>query len=106
MCNHFICKQKHFSLFPVCITSFPCLTILGLYSTIITNDNNFQTSLRLIREKAFSFICDDCLKINVLGFPSGLVVKDSALSLLWLGFDPWPRELPHAADVTKKKKKC
>ena len=23
-------------------------------------------------------------------FPGGLVVKDSALSLLWLGFDPWP----------------
>ena len=24
-------------------------------------------------------------------FPGGLVVKDSALSLLWLGFDLWPR---------------
>lgn len=23
-------------------------------------------------------------------FPAGLVVKDSALSLLWLRFDPWP----------------
>ena len=25
----------------------------------------------------------------VLGFPGGLAVKDSALSLLWLGFSPW-----------------
>ena len=24
-------------------------------------------------------------------FPSGLVVKDLALSLWWLGFDPWPK---------------
>ena len=24
-------------------------------------------------------------------FPAGLVVKDSALSLLWLRFDPWPK---------------
>ena len=23
-------------------------------------------------------------------FPGGLLVKDPALSLLWLGFDPWP----------------
>ena len=23
-------------------------------------------------------------------FPGGLMVKDSALSLLWLRFDPWP----------------
>ena len=23
-------------------------------------------------------------------FPGGLVVKDSTLSLLWLGFDTWP----------------
>ena len=24
-------------------------------------------------------------------FPGGLAVKDSVLSLLWVGFDPWPR---------------
>ena len=34
-------------------------------------------------------------------FPGGMVVKDSALSLLWLGFDPWtgnfcmPQPLPN-----------
>ena len=32
-------------------------------------------------------------------------VKDLALSLLWHGFNPWPRELPHAVGVAKKKKK-
>ena len=26
-----------------------------------------------------------------LEFPGGLMVKDSVLSLLWHGFDPWPR---------------
>ena len=37
-------------------------------------------------------------------------VKDSALSLqqlgplLWHGFDPWPREVSHAAGTAKKKK--
>ena len=25
-------------------------------------------------------------------FPGGLGVKDLVLSLLWLGFDPWPRK--------------
>ena len=37
-------------------------------------------------------------------FPGGLVVKDSALSLLWIGFNPWPRELPQAAGAPPKKK--
>ena len=27
---------------------------------------------------------------NILEIPGGLVVKDSGLSLLWHGFDPWP----------------
>lgn len=36
-------------------------------------------------------------------FPAGLV--DSELSLLWLRFDPWPRELLHDEGVAKKKKK-
>ena len=26
-------------------------------------------------------------------------------SLLWLGFDPWPQEIPHAKGAAKKKKK-
>ena len=29
------------------------------------------------------------LRGGVLEFPGDLVVKDPALSLLWLGFDPW-----------------
>ena len=30
------------------------------------------------------------IKTTMKEFPAGLVVKDSALSLLWLGFHPWP----------------
>ena len=30
-------------------------------------------------------------------------VMDLALPLLWLGFDPWPRELPHALGAAKTK---
>ena len=36
-------------------------------------------------------------------FLGGLAVKDSALSLLWLGLDPWPRELLHAMGSAKTK---
>ena len=32
-------------------------------------------------------------------------VKDPVLSLLWHRFGPWPRELLHAVDAAKKKKK-
>ena len=35
-------------------------------------------------------------------FPGGLVVKDLALSLLWLGFDAWPRNF-HMLQVRPKK---
>ena len=35
-------------------------------------------------------------------FPGGLVVKDSVLSLLWLGVLPG-LELPHAVGAAKKK---
>ena len=28
-------------------------------------------------------------------FPGSLVIKDSVLSLLWLGFDPWPMNFFH-----------
>ena len=30
------------------------------------------------------------IKKNEIGFTDGLALKDSALSLLWLRFDPWP----------------
>ena len=33
----------------------------------------------------------DSPKIPQEEFPGGLAVKDSMLSLLWLGFNPWPR---------------
>ena len=29
------------------------------------------------------------MKIRAKEFPDGLVVKESVLSWLWLGFDPW-----------------
>ena len=32
-------------------------------------------------------------------------VKDPVLSLLWLGFNPWPWKLPYALGMAKKKKK-
>ena len=38
-------------------------------------------------------------------FPSGLVAKDPALSLLWLEFDPWLTNLHAMGETTKKKKK-
>ena len=34
-----------------------------------------------------------------------LWVKDVALLQLWLGFNPWPRDLPYAVHVAVKKKK-
>ena len=39
---------------------------------------------------------------NIREFPSGLAVKDLALLLLWLGFNPWPRIL-HAMGMARKK---
>ena len=38
-------------------------------------------------------------------FPGGLVVKDLALSLLWLGFYPWPVNFYMSWVQPKKKKK-
>ena len=43
-------------------------------------------------------------KNTKLEFPGGLVVKESVLSLLWLGFDPWPRNF-HMVPAGSKKKK-
>lgn len=40
------------------------------------------------------------LKLYVLAFPGELAVKDLALILLWLRFNPWPRKL----HIPKKKK--
>ena len=44
---------------------------------------------------------------NFLASPSGLVVKDPELSLLWLRFKPWPRNfhMPQVGSKKKKKKK-
>ena len=38
-------------------------------------------------------------------FPGGLAVKDLALLLLWLGFNPWPRNICVSGALTKEKKK-
>ena len=38
-------------------------------------------------------------------FPGGLVVKDSVLSLLWLGLDPWPGNFCMLQVQLKKKNK-
>ena len=40
-----------------------------------------------------------------MGIPGGLVVKDLALSLLWIGFRSLAQEFPHALDIAEKKKK-
>ena len=37
-------------------------------------------------------------------FPGGLVVNDIVLSLLWHGFDPWPRNVHMPQGQPKKKK--
>ena len=42
---------------------------------------------------------------NIQEFPGGLVVKDLVLSLLWLGFHPWPRTSACLRHNQKKKKK-
>ena len=52
----------------------------------------------------FTFKINNCfIKRMKQEFPDGLVVKDSMLSLLWLGFDPWSEEFLHAVGVDKKK---
>ena len=38
-------------------------------------------------------------------FPGGLAVKDLALLLLWLRFNPWPRNICVSGALTKEKKK-
>ena len=45
------------------------------------------------------------LKEWMLEFPGGLVVKDLVLSVLWLGFDPWPGNFCTSRGWPKKKKK-
>ena len=42
---------------------------------------------------------------RTLEFPGHLVAKDPALSLLWLGFDPWSMGSSHDTGVAKGKKK-
>ena len=44
--------------------------------------------------------------IIIRGLPGGIVVKDSALSLLWFKFNPWPRNfcMLSAAKKTPKNK--
>lgn len=39
----------------------------------------------------------------LMGVPDGLTGKDPALSLLWYGFDPWPREFTYDKVWLKKK---
>ena len=43
------------------------------------------------------------LKVGTQGFPGGLAVKDSALPLLWLRFDPWCSN-SHMLQARQKKK--
>ena len=40
----------------------------------------------------FLFMSSCEQKLRVLELPSNLAIKDSALSLLWHKFDPWPRD--------------
>ena len=53
----------------------------------------------------------DTHKKYVVAYPGGLAVRDSALSLLWLGlllwlgFDLWPRKFLHATGTAQKKEK-
>lgn len=40
-----------------------------------------------------------------LELPGGLVVKELALSPLWLRLNPWPRNFLHAKGTDEKKKR-
>ena len=42
--------------------------------------------------EAFARVLGQTLALELFhrAFPCGLAIKDLALSLLWLGFDPWP----------------
>ena len=53
----------------------------------------FYFSLDLNLEQLHSLSCNISFFFLLTGnleFPGGLVVKDLALSLLWLSFNPWP----------------
>ena len=39
-----------------------------------------------------------------MGFPGGLAVKDSVLSMLWLWLDPWPERTSTCLGRGQKKK--
>ena len=41
-------------------------------------------------------------KTIVQEFPGSRADEDLVLSLLWFGFDPWPRELLHALGTTER----
>ena len=74
---------------------------------------NFQTSIccgysrkkreRRKRKGRQMDIPDLSLKRGVGSSLVAQQVKDLTLSLLWLGFDPWPRELPRAVGMAINK---
>jgi len=64
-----------------------------------------QGALRADNFLLFAEGCDS-VKIVRKELLCGLAVKDLALSLLWLGLDPWPWNLHMSRVLPKKKKKC
>ena len=50
------------------------------------------------------FCCEPqtALKNSLLEFPDGLAVKDPVLSLLWQGFNSWPRNVHLSRGMAKK----
>ena len=54
--------------------------------------------------KCVAVTCQIKALSELLEFPGGPAVKDSALSLLWLRFDPWPGNFRMLRERPKKKK--
>ena len=80
------------------IQSFLCISKPG--SVQGTRDANRRTPPRMRREGRsgtdwWTNICSE--------FPGGLVIKDPALSPLWLGFDPWPGNFHMPGTLSKTK---
>ena len=80
----------------VCTRLEPCLSspVLLCLSLVPTTGSSFswcQKGLELLFHLAYSWKTLAANFKQEREFPGGWAVKDLALSLLWPGFDPWPR---------------
>ena len=86
-------------------TVYYCAKISWGVGVVIRKKDVLKASWGMVKLKK---VWKKCLKEKSLGFPGGLVVKHTVLSLLWHRFDPWPQNfhvLPAGQKKKKKKKK-